>query len=399
MFKKLTNRFTLILVISISIVLIASFSVVYLTTKDGINRQKEEDFNILTGAILEGSINPFNVDQRPRKETYVIIFSEEIDFTYQTNDDLLEVDTLYLYENMDQSTIELNDQLWEHKTVIVHQKEAVIFINVTDLNEVVSSMVQTLLIIGVVALLIMSVISRIFVIKIIKPIKISYTKQKEFVSSASHELRTPLAIMNSNLDILLNYPDKTDKEKESWLKLLKDEVHNMTSLSNSLLFLTSTKSTNLEDVNISDVINNKLLMYDALFYEKKIKHDSTITSDLHINGINTQLNQLFTNLIDNAVKYSVDNLIEMSLYKKGHKVIFEISNKTDQETINNTKHLFDRFYKVDTSRSTIDEKSYGLGLPIAKFITENHNGKIEINTENELITFTVSLPISKKDSL
>lgn len=392
MFKKLTNKFTLILVVAISLVLIASFSVIYLTTKDGINKQKDEDYIALEIAIRDNVINPFTTDLRPRKETFVIIFVEEPTFTYQTNDDLTEQEALYLYENMADKTIELNEESWEFRIIEAHQKEAVVFINVTNLNEVEASIIKTLVIIGLVSLTIMSLISRLFAMRVIKPIETSYKKQKDFVSSASHELRTPLAIMNSNLDILINYPDKTAKEKESWLKLLKDEVLNMTTLSNNLLFLTSTRSSNLELIDISDLITNKLLMYDAIVYESKIKLNSSITKKLHVNGINTQLSQLVTNLLDNSIKYSTDKQIDLSLIKKGNKTIFEISNKTDESTIENVKSLFDRFYKVDQSRTNKFQKSYGLGLSIAKFITENHNGKIEVEVNGMIITFKVIIP-------
>ena len=136
-------------------------------------------------------------------------------------------------------------------------------------------------------------------------------------------------------------------------------------------------------------------MYDALLYENKIKSRKDIQQDIIVRGVNTQLGQLFTNLFDNAIKYSVDRKISVSLHKKGSKAILELTNKTNDLTENNIKHLYERFYKVDESRSSHGHKSLGLGLSIAKVIVENHNGKIEIELNEDIVTFKVALQLSK----
>jgi len=103
---------------------------------------------------------------------------------------------------------------------------------------------------------------------------------------------------------------------------------------------------------------------------------------------------LFTILIDNAVKYTLDKKITIHLYKKNNKAILKTMNKTDEETLSQSTKLFDRFFKVHQSRTSVDSKSYGLGLSIAKFIANNHQGKIETKFEDETIIFKLSLPIT-----
>ena len=235
MFKKLRNKFTLIQITAIGLILISSFSVIYLSTKEDVNRRVEESIGTVLISTRENILNPNPNGMRPIKESYVVVFLEESTFTYETNTGLTETEAKELYEKLENGIISYNDEIWEHKTTTVLQDDIVVFINVTEQQGILNSLVTTLAINGIVALVVLTLISRIFSKKAIKPIEESYKKQKEFVQNASHELRTPLAIMNSNLDILLNYPDKTDEEKNSWLRLLKDEVKNMTTLSNNLL--------------------------------------------------------------------------------------------------------------------------------------------------------------------
>lgn len=395
MFRKLRNRFTLIQVAVIGLILISSFSVIYFTTKEDVNRRVEDSVETVVISIRENALNINPNAVRPIRESYIVVFFEETSFTYETNADLSQSEVEEIYSMIEDKTIEYDNDIWEHKTTIILDKDVMIFIDVTEQYAIINSLLRSLIIIGILALLVFTLISRLFSKNAIKPIEESYEKQKEFVENASHELRTPLAIMNSNLDILLNYPDKTDEEKNNWLRLLKDEVKNMTILSNSLLFLTKEASPNLKDVDLSDLINNKILMYDALLYESKITLSKDIQEDIVVKGMNTQLVQLFTNLFDNAVKYSADKKISINLHKKGNKAILELSNKTMDLNETNIKHLLERFYKVDESRSSQGQKSLGLGLSIANVIVENHQGKIEIELIDDMVTFKVTLQISK----
>jgi len=392
MFNKLKNKFTLIQVITISAVLIISFSLIYIVTKDDVDKRIDSSFLALTNAVKDRSISPYSTDPRPRLETYIIYFDEFDDLTYQTNTDYTETEITEIKEQLGNQTIEYNDEILSVRTIEFHQEDVIIVLNITEQQGILDSLLNTLLITSIVVLVVMAIISRFFAKNAIKPIEKSYKKQQTFVSDASHELRTPLAIMNSNLDILLNVPDKTEEEKTAWLNLLKDEIKNMTELSNSLLFLSSSKNTTFSDIDISELLKNRLMMYDSIFYENKLDVSSSIEDNLHINGSNTQINQLLCNFIDNAIKYTTNKKIDIELYKKNNKVYFKIKNETTKETIDKKEFLFDRFYKINQSRNKKDKKSFGLGLSIAKEIISNHKGKIDVKTDENLITFKASFP-------
>ncbi len=395
MFRKLRLKFTIIQIGVIALILTSVFSVIYFTTKEDVKHRVDESLKTVISIARENNMNPSPIGTRPIRDSYVIIYMNGTETVFETNTDFTDIQMEELYTMVDEKLITFQDEQWESETTTLFQDDMIIFINVTEQYEILDQLLITLVMSGVITLIFFTFISMFFAYKAIKPIEEGYNAQKEFVENASHELRTPLAIMNSNIDILLNYSDKSEAEKEKWLKLLKEEVKNMTTLSNNLLFLTKTKTASLEEINLSDLIKNKLLMYDALLYENKITLNKSIEDDVYVKGINTQLVQLFTNLCDNAIKYSTDESFTVNLYKKGGKAVLKVSNKTDNLNEENIKHLMERFYKVEESRTSSEQKSFGLGLTIAKAIVENHSGKIVVELNQDIVTFKVTYQLLK----
>ena len=144
----------------------------------------------------------------------------------------------------------------------------------------------------------------------------------------------------------------------------------------------------LGTVDFSEMAEACALTVEPVALEKEIMIDTDIESGITLEGDATQLNQLVHILVDNAVKYADSGTtVTIRLQKHGDKVEFSVNNKGTPISKDDIEHIFDRFYRAEKSRTT---KGYGLGLSIARRITEGMNGKIlvESNKENGT-TFTV----------
>ena len=112
-------------------------------------------------------------------------------------------------------------------------------------------------------------------------------------------------------------------------------------------------------------------------------------------GNSTQLKQLVSILLDNAIKHSTEKSdVTLSLIKENNSVKLSVLNKGDEIPEEHRKKLFERFYRVDSVRNS-ESNHYGLGLAIAKAIVESHKGKIEVLCYNGFVEFKVNLPVLK----
>ena len=221
---------------------------------------------------------------------------------------------------------------------------------------------------------------------IIEPVSKSFEKQKIFVADASHELKTPLSVMIASADAYFN--DKNDK----WVVNMKNESERMIKLVTELLDLAKTEQEQeimMENNNLSNIIEGSILTFESLFYDNKIKLKYDIESDIEMVCNENFIVELMSILIDNAIKHCSDKKkVFVNLYKKNKQIILEVKNtglpikKEDEEKI------FERFYKVDSSRNR-NSNNYGLGLAIAKNIVERHDGVISAHSSDGYTTFKV----------
>lgn len=235
----------------------------------------------------------------------------------------------------------------------------------------------------------------------LKPVKKAWDQQNQFIADASHELKTPLTVILANLQILSTHKERTIKEQEKWLMNTKEEADRMKQLVEELLFLARSDTESVEAVRISklpldfsELVLNGVLLFESVAFESKVNLDNDIQTDIFIEGMETQLKQLITILLDNACKYAGTNGSVSVFLKKqvGHCVLTiintgEVISPTEQE------HIFERFYRTDKSR-VHTEGGYGLGLSIAKTIVDRHKGKISVASSADTGTrFTVTLPV------
>lgn len=263
-----------------------------------------------------------------------------------------------------------------------------------DTNSVYSSLMQTILVcLGLFAasLVIIFLISLAMSGLAIKPVKEAWEKQKQFVADASHELKTPLTVILANNNIMMTHKNALVADESKWLESTEEEANHMKSLIDQMLFLAKSdagsNNVELSNICISDIIEGASLNFEPIAFDKGIEIISDIEPDITVKGNETQMNQLAHILIDNAVKYAEKNsAINITLLKYGESVKFSVNNKGNVIEADDLKHIFDRFYRTEKSRTT---KGYGLGLAIAKSIVESSNGKLCVESNAEVgTTFT-----------
>ena len=221
---------------------------------------------------------------------------------------------------------------------------------------------------------------------IITPVSISFEKQKTFVADASHELKTPLSVMIASADAYFN-----DKD-EKWIHNMKNESERMIKLVTELLDLAKTEEEQdiiMQETNLSNIIESSVLTFESLFYDNNIILRYDIEPDIKMLCNENQIIELMSILIDNAIKYSAEKgKVFVNLTKKNRQILLEVKNKGLPIKIEDEERIFERFYKVDTSRNR-NSNNYGLGLAIAKNIVQRHNGVISAHSEKGYTTFKV----------
>ena len=141
--------------------------------------------------------------------------------------------------------------------------------------------------------------------------------------------------------------------------------------------------------NLSEIIERSVLTFESILYEKKINFKYKIENNINLKCNEDLIMELMNILIDNAIKNSfIEGNIIINLYKTNKQIILEVINKGFPIKKENEEKIFERFYKIDSSRNR-NTNNYGLGLAIAKNIVTKHKGKISAHSSNGYTTFKI----------
>lgn len=224
----------------------------------------------------------------------------------------------------------------------------------------------------------------------VRPFEINSNRQKQFITDASHELKTPLAIISANAEVLQYKGDGNE-----WTQNIIDQTKHMGKLINQLLVLA--KLDEVQEKSEKQEADLKLLLEETTRPFEEVATQKKVTLKLHLEeGITIRVNreqiaQLVSILTENAAKYVNDGgKIVWRLTKTQHGAVLVVKNTTEKE-LPDTKRMFDRFYRSDSSRSS-KTGGQGIGLSIAKKIVDSHKGSITAKAGDGMVTFRVSLP-------
>lgn len=226
--------------------------------------------------------------------------------------------------------------------------------------------------------------------------------RKEFVANVSHELRTPLTNIKSYTETILDNKEMLDRETEDkFLGIISSETDRMTRIVSDLLTLSRFDHGKMDMVN-EELDTNELLsnVHDTMKLEAlkaKIDIDFELQYNLgHIFGDRGRLEQVFINIISNAIKYSaIGKPIKVLAYNEKGFVKIVVSDQGFGISKEDLSRVFERFYRVDKARSR-EKGGTGLGLAITREIVDAHGGNIRIESELEVgTTVTINIPIKR----
>ena len=260
----------------------------------------------------------------------------------------------------------------------------------TVINENAATLFRYTLIFGGIALIAFYFLSVFLARKIVHPLEESYKKQKQFISDAGHELKTPVSVVSANAELL-----SREIGENQWLDNILYENERMGMLVGQLLELARTESITpqMENVDFSRLVQGEALPFESVAFENGLQLICDIENEITVEGNSNQLKQLISILIDNGIRHSTDgSAVNLRLSKEHGFAQVSVINKGDEIPEEQRKHIFERFYRVDTARNG-EDKHYGLGLAIAKSITEAHKGHIEVLCYNSLVEFRVKIPV------
>ena len=206
--------------------------------------------------------------------------------------------------------------------------------------------------------------------------------KNDFIANVSHEIKTPLAVIQNYAKALKN-PSLDNEVKNKYLDNLTEACQKLNGLITNILKLNKLENQKLlpeiKEFNLSNLLANQVLQFESLIEKKEIDLVCEIEEDLFIKNEESYLEIIFNNLMSNAIKFSNPKgmiYVGLKKEKQNYHITFKDTGcGMDKET---GKHIFDKFYQGDTSRS---KEGNGLGLALVKRVIDIIGGSISVESE------------------
>lgn len=387
-FILLISILTIFLIIILMLFNISIYNNEYKKLKDKVIRisNTPDKFN----PDREGFKNPIFMDM----EIYIVSLDMKGNirniYNY-TDDGLNEQDIIEIInKNINKIKIGKISNLYFNNYIFwINPNNDLIIINNSNVKNYLTSTIFNTILIFIILELVIMYVSNILTKWLVRPVKDSFDKQKQFILDASHELKTPISIIMASAEAL-----EENCEEKKWLNNIRSESERMNKLVVDLLDLSKLENTEQKEiyneVDLSKLIKNKSLSFESLMFEHDLELVLDIEKNIKFKCNQDRIKELLSILIDNAIKHGYNkSKVEIKLVKNKDKVRLSVKNRGDSISLEEQEKIFERFYRADKSRNR-DSNRYGLGLAIAKNIVNNHKGNISVNCRNGYTTFIVT---------
>lgn len=226
----------------------------------------------------------------------------------------------------------------------------------------------------------------------------SFTMQKELLYNTSHEMKTPITTMRLAIEALRVGENELSERDSQTLDSLENQIWRMDRLVKDMLRLSSMEAQNdfqISDVDISDVISSLIDDYKIIANERKLLLSVDIQNHIVIRGDAEKLRRAISNVLDNAVKYSIPNgNIRVRAAKEKGRFTFRVENSADPAVHIDSTKVFEQFYRAEKARTFMPDSGFGLGLSLVKKSVDLHHGQVFfVSSPSGQISLTITLPL------
>ena len=274
--------------------------------------------------------------------------------------------------------------------------EKLAFVDMSMERAILRKMIGSYLIIAFAALFLLLGVSVLLSRWATRPVEKAWKQQRQFLSDASHELKTPLTVILSNAE-LLETAELADKPAR-WADNIHTEARQMKKLVEEMLTLARAdnmvRTAVLTEVSLSDIAADCALAFEPVAFEAGKPLQYELAENAMVLGDRDKLRQLVSILLDNAIKYGAEGRpIIMTVQKTDRQIRLTVSNSGEPIPPEHLKRLFERFYRADASRG--EKSGFGLGLPIARTIAQEHKGTLKAESDAVSTRFIYTMPLKK----
>ncbi len=254
-----------------------------------------------------------------------------------------------------------------------------------------SNTLRSVILITAAACVLLSLLAWFLIRRMVRPVEEAFARQKQFVSDASHELKTPLAVISANAEVL-----EQEIGPNEYLGYIRSEIRRTDTLVQNLLTLSrldrNEANAEMKHFDLSRALLDVTLPFESTVYEAGKTLETEIPDGITCTGNEEMIKQLTVILLSNALKYSDEHgRIRISLSAEGNQRLIRVFNTGEPIRREDQPKIFDRFWRADQSHNK-ETGGHGLGLAIARSVTEANHGKITVKSEPEQgTTFTVAL--------
>jgi len=235
----------------------------------------------------------------------------------------------------------------------------------------------------------------------VKRVNSTQRSQRDFVANVSHELKTPLTSVQGFAQAILDGTADTPEARKQAAQIIYDEAGRMHRMALDLLdlarFEAGTADLKMSSVDMGPLLRGIIEKFALQAQKAGVHLQMDVPSDLPLLiGDGDRLAQVFTNLVDNALKYTpTKGHVTLSAANVGNEMELSITDTGEGVPDEALPHLFDRFYQVDPSRAGGEKHGAGLGLAIVQEITQAHGGRISVRSQaGHGTTFVIHLPLA-----
>lgn len=231
----------------------------------------------------------------------------------------------------------------------------------------------------------------------------AFDEQRRFMADASHELRTPLSVMSTAAGVTLKKEHREEEEYREALQMMAEQTRRLSRIVQDMFILARADAGHYPLQNralyLNDLLAEVARAGGLLASDKGVTVELTNLPEAAFHGDEDLLRQMVMNLMDNAVKFTpARGVVRLSLTRRADEYLLSVSDTGPGIPAPARDHVFERFYRADKARSRSEDGGAGLGLAIARWIAQAHDGDLELaDSGGTGATFVARLPLPSRN--